>query len=56
MLVLTKSALALMVSFLLATVVALALIPLLKKIKAGQRLSIYLESIRVFLMRLMILI
>ncbi|MDD3341507.1 MAG: phospho-N-acetylmuramoyl-pentapeptide-transferase [Bacilli bacterium] len=44
MLVLTKSALALMVSFLLATVVALALIPLLKKIKAGQRLSIYLED------------
>lgn len=44
MLVLTKSALALMIGFLIATVTGLLLIPVLKKMKAGQRLSVYLEE------------
>lgn len=44
MLVLTKSALALMTSFLMAIALALVLIPALKKLKAGQNLSIYLEE------------
>lgn len=44
MLVLTKSALALMTSFLMAIALALILIPVLKKLKAGQRLSVYLEE------------
>ena len=44
MLLLTKSALALMVSFLVSIVVSLLIIPSLQKLKAGQRVSIYLEK------------
>lgn len=44
MLVLTKSALALMTSFLIAITVAIWIIPILRRMKAGQRLSIYLEE------------
>lgn len=44
MLVLTKSALALMIGFLFAICLSLLLIPILRKLKAGQRLSIYLEK------------
>jgi phospho-N-acetylmuramoyl-pentapeptide-transferase len=44
MLLLTKSALALMISFLVSIIVSLLLIPYLKKLKYGQRLSIYLEK------------
>lgn len=44
MLLLTKSVLAMMISFLLSLIVGSILIPVLKKIKANQRLSIYLEE------------
>ncbi len=44
MLVLTKSAIALMISFLISICISVILIPYLRKLKAGQRLSIYLEE------------
>lgn len=44
MLILTKSVLAIMIGFLVSVVVAIILIPLLKKLKAKQNLSIYLEE------------
>lgn len=44
MLTLTKSLLALMIGFLLSTGFGLIAIPLLKKIKAGQRINIYVEN------------
>lgn len=44
MLTLTKSLFALMIGFLLATAFGLIAIPLLKKIKAGQRINIYVEN------------
>ena len=44
MLTLTKSLFALMIGFLLATAFGLILIPLLKKIKAGQRINVYVEN------------
>ena len=44
MLTLTKSLLALMIGFLLSTAFGLIAIPLLKKIKAGQRINIYVEN------------
>ena len=44
MLTLTKSLFALMIGFLLSTVFGLVAIPLLKKIKAGQRINIYVEA------------
>ena len=44
MLILTKSVLASLIGFLLALSLALILIPLLKRKKADQRLSIYLEE------------
>ena len=44
MLTLTKSLLALMIGFLLSTAFGLIAIPLLKKIKAGQRINIYVET------------
>ena len=44
MLTLTKSLFALMICFLLATAFGLILIPLLKKIKAGQRINVYVEN------------
>ncbi len=44
MLTLTKSLLALMIGFLLSTAFGLIAIPLLKKIKAGQRINVYVEN------------
>ena len=44
MLTLTKSLFALMIGFLLSTIFGLIAIPLLKKIKAGQRINIYVEA------------
>lgn len=44
MLTLTKSLFVLMIGFLLATAFGLILIPLLKKIKAGQRINVYVEN------------
>ena len=44
MLTLTKSLFALMIGFLLATAFGLILIPLLKKIKAGQSINVYVEN------------
>ena len=44
MLILTKSVLALMISFLISVLFAVIVIPLLRKLHAGQRLSIYLEE------------
>ena len=44
MLILTKSTLVLLISFLLSISFALVLIPILKHKKADQRLSIYLEE------------
>ena len=44
MLTLTKSLFALMIGFILATALGLFAIPLLKKIKAGQRINIYVEA------------
>ena len=44
MLTLTKSLFALMIGFILATIFGLIAIPLLKKIKAGQRINIYVEN------------
>lgn len=44
MLIMTKSVLAMMISFILSIISALILIPKLKKLKASQSLSIYLEE------------
>lgn len=44
MLTLTKSLFAMMIGFLMSTAFGLIAIPLLKKIKAGQRINIYVES------------
>lgn len=44
MLIMTKSVLAMMISFILSILCALWLIPKLKKLKANQSLSIYLEE------------
>ena len=44
MLTLTKSLFAMMIGFLLATAFGLIAIPMLKKIKAGQRINIYVEN------------
>ena len=44
MLTLTKSLFALMIGFILATGLGLFTIPLLKKIKAGQRINVYVEA------------
>ena len=44
MLTLTKSLFALMIGFILATIFGLVAIPILKKIKAGQRINIYVEA------------
>lgn len=44
MLTLTKSLFALMIGFILATALGLVAIPLLKKIKAGQRINVYVEA------------
>ncbi len=44
MLILTKSVLAMMIGFLLAVAVGVLLIPFLRKLKANQELSIYLQD------------
>ena len=44
MLTLTKSLFALMIGFILATALGLVTIPILKKIKAGQRINVYVEA------------
>lgn len=44
MLIMTKSVLAMMISFILSIICAVILIPKLKKLKANQSLSIYLED------------
>ena len=44
MLILTKSVLAMMISFLISVMMGIIVIPFLKKIHASQRLSIYLEQ------------
>lgn len=44
MLTLTKSLFALMIGFILSTVFGYFLIPILKKIKAGQRINVYVEN------------
>ena len=44
MLILTKAVLVMMISLILSTLTGLILIPILKKLKAGQRLSEYLEE------------
>ncbi len=44
MLTLTKSLFALMIGFILSTAFALFIIPILKKIKAGQRINVYVEA------------
>ena len=44
MLTLTKSLFALMIGFILSTVCGYFLIPILKKIKAGQRINVYVEN------------
>ncbi len=44
MLTLTKSLFALMIGFLLSTAFGFILIPILKKIKVGQRINIYVEN------------
>jgi len=44
MLTLTKSLFALMIGFILSTAFGLIAIPLLKKIKAGQRINVYVEN------------
>ena len=42
MLILAKTALAMMIGFIISTISGLIIIPLLRKIKVGQRISIYL--------------
>ena len=44
MLTLTKSLFALMIGFIISTVFGAFLIPLLKKIKAGQRINVYVDA------------
>ena len=44
MLTLTKSLLALMIGFIIATGLGLIAVPLLRKIKAGQRINVYVEA------------
>ena len=45
MLILAKSLLALMVSFIISVVFGLCVIPLLRKLKAGQRVSVFLSKL-----------
>ena len=44
MLVLTKSLFALMIGFILSTIFGIFLIPILKKVKAGQRINVYVDA------------
>ena len=44
MLVLTKSLFALMIGFIISTIFGILLIPILKKVKAGQRINVYVDA------------
>ena len=44
MLILTKSLFALMIGFIMSTIFGAFLIPILKKIKAGQRINVYVDA------------
>ena len=44
MLVLTKSLFALMIGFIISTIFGVILIPILKRIKAGQRINVYVDA------------
>ena len=44
MLTLTKSLFALMIGFIVTTIFGLVLIPILKRIKAGQRINVYVDA------------
>jgi len=44
MLVLTKSLFALMIGFIISTIFGIFLIPILKKVKAGQRINVYVDA------------
>lgn len=44
MLTLTKSLFALMIGFIISTIFGLFLIPILKKVKAGQRINVYVDA------------
>ena len=44
MLILAKAVLSMMIGFILSVILGLVLIPLLKKIKAGQKVSIFLAK------------
>ena len=44
MLTLTKSLFALMIGFIISTIFGVILIPFLKKIKAGQRINVYVDT------------
>lgn len=46
MLVLTKSLFALMIGFIISTIFGVILIPILKRIKAGQRINVYVDAHR----------
>lgn len=46
MLVLTKSLFALMIGFIISTIFGIILIPLLRKIKAGQKINVYVDAHR----------
>ena len=46
MLTLTKSLFALMIGFIITTIFGLVLIPILKRIKAGQRINVYVDAHR----------
>ena len=44
MLVLTKSLFALMIGFIISTIFGIFLIPILRKVKAGQRINVYVDA------------
>ena len=44
MLTLTKSLFALMIGFIISTIFGVIFIPILKKVKAGQRINIYVDA------------
>ena len=44
MLVMTKSLFALMIGFIISTIFGIILIPILKKVKAGQRINVYVDA------------
>ena len=44
MLILTKSVLSIMIAFILSVCFGIIILPILRKLKANQRLSVYLEE------------